>query len=674
MKNRRKQGKIFRSLLAVLMLTAMLVTSVLQPVFAGDYEAGKTGNLTLTVQQADEEGNQTPLPDVGLTIYKVGSVNFDGNVHFVLDEALAAAAIDFDSITTADGWYEAAEKLAAMIVSGSVDVWGMSKSSDAEGNMTFADLAEGMYLVVQTDGNSSVMVSPMLISVPFADQEQGWMYDVQAYPKSVSNPPKHTQIQVTKRIYNVDDNGNVIPLETKEDVTYKVGVFSDQEGTIPFRDDYLQDIHIQNASSGTATWTDVPDGTYYVFELDEDGNLLQQNTEIKVDDQNFYYYDVTKPNGENEEKSNQVVIGGDSGVTEAAAYVNNYYTKIPDIFSRNGFINIKKNVMIDGVSSTVDDTFYAGVFSTESNGELTLEKVVTLKQNDSVQVMLDLPKDQEINSVTYTVLETDKDGNLIYLYANNKDEQYSYIEAATNKGYNVLLMDGQLDIAVVSMLEQKFEKVRFTRVDSDIIDNLIVKEDKKNEALEAGKQEVLSSIFKSQLPKMDKTEFNITAQALGENATPIMITQSEYMRRMKEMANIQAGMSFYGEMPDMFNLVLNSDHKLVKEVLADEDKECAAAVAPVQAEMDEVNKQRTDLKKKQEGKKDEDIPTAEKDKVNELDKKWDELKTQKEGIFADYAAKNKVVRQLIDLALLQNGMLKGEALNNFVKRSIDLIK
>lgn len=338
MKNRRKQGKIFRSLLAVLMLTAMLVTSVLQPVFAGDYEAGKTGNLTLTVQQADEEGNQTPLPDVGLTIYKVGSVNFDGNVHFVLDEALAAAAIDFDSITTADGWYEAAEKLAAMIVSGIVDVWGMSKSSDAEGNMTFADLAEGMYLVVQTDGNSSVMVSPMLISVPFADQEQGWMYDVQAYPKSVSNPQKHTQIQVTKRIYNVDENDNVIPLETKEDVTYNVGLYLDPDGEARYGE--MQKIHIQNASSGTATWTDVPDGTYYVFELDEDGNLLQQNTKIKV-----------------------------------------------------------------------DDTFYAGLFSTESNGELTLEKVVTLKQNGSVQVTVDLPTDQEINSVTYTVLETDKDGN-----------------------------------------------------------------------------------------------------------------------------------------------------------------------------------------------------------------------------------------------------------------------
>lgn len=270
--------------------------------------------------------------------------------------------------------------------------------------------------------------------------------------------------------------------------------------------------------------------------------------------------------------------------------------------------------------------------------------------------------------------QTDKDGNLIYLYANNKDEQYSYIEAAKNKGYNVLLMDGQLDVAMVSMLEQKFEKVRFTRVDSDVVDNLIIKEDKKNEVLDAGKQEALSAIFKSQLPRIEKAEFNVMAQALGENVSPVMITQSEYMRRMKEMANIQAGMSFYGEMPDMFNLVLNADHKLVKEILADEDKECAATIAPIQKEMDDINNRRDELKKKQEGKKDEEIPTAEKDEVNDLDKKWEELKTQKENLFANYAAQNKVVRQLIDLALLQNGMLKGEALNNFVKRSIDLIK
>lgn len=270
--------------------------------------------------------------------------------------------------------------------------------------------------------------------------------------------------------------------------------------------------------------------------------------------------------------------------------------------------------------------------------------------------------------------QTDKDNTLIYLYANNKDEQYSYIEAAKNKGYNVLLMDGQLDIAVVSMLEQKFDKVRFTRVDSDIIDNLIVKEDKKSEVLEAAKQEALSAMFKSQLPKMDKTEFYVVAQAMGEGAAPVMITQSEYMRRMKEMANIQAGMSFYGDMPDMFNLVLNADHPLVKEVLAGEEQACAADIVPIQLSMDDTNKRRNDLKKSHEGKKDEEIPTAEKDELSELDKKWDELKTKKEAVLAGYAAQNPVVRQLIDLALLQNGMLKGEALNNFVKRSIELIK
>lgn len=263
---------------------------------------------------------------------------------------------------------------------------------------------------------------------------------------------------------------------------------------------------------------------------------------------------------------------------------------------------------------------------------------------------------------------------MIYLYANNKDEQYSYIENAKNKGYNVLLMNGQLDIAVVSMLEQKFEKVRFTRVDSDVIDSLIIKDDKKEQALEKGQEEALSVIFKSQLPQIDRTEFHITAQALGENSAPVMITQSEYMRRMKEMANIQAGMSFYGEMPDMFNLVLNSEHKLIKEILAEENEKCASAIAPTQLEMDSVDKQRTELKQKQEGKKTDEIPVSEKDALHDLDQKWDELKKQKETVWINYATNNKVVRQLIDLALLQNGMLKGEALNNFVKRSLELIK
>ena len=269
--------------------------------------------------------------------------------------------------------------------------------------------------------------------------------------------------------------------------------------------------------------------------------------------------------------------------------------------------------------------------------------------------------------------QTDKEGNLIYLYTNNKDEQFSYIEAAKNKGYNVLLMDGQLDVAMVSMLEQKFEKSRFTRVDSDVIDNIIVKDDKKGDVLDANKQEALSVAFKSQLPKVEKVEFNVMTQALGENSAPVMITQSEYMRRMKEMANIQAGMSFYGEMPDMFNLVLNSDHKLIKQVLSDEEAACAADIVPLQLSIDDTTKQRDALKKKQEGKKDEDIPTSEKDELKDLDKKLDELKGKKDAIFTEYAEKNKVVRQLVDLALLQNNMLKGEALNNFVKRSIELI-
>ena len=269
--------------------------------------------------------------------------------------------------------------------------------------------------------------------------------------------------------------------------------------------------------------------------------------------------------------------------------------------------------------------------------------------------------------------QTDKDGNLIYLYATHADEQYSYIDAAKNKGYNVLLMDGQLDVAMVSMLEQKFEKSRFTRVDSDVIDRLIAKEERKDASLEVDQRDILSSVFRSQLPQMKKVEFNVETQSLGETGTPIMITQSEYMRRMKEMANIQAGMSFYGEMPDMFNLVLNVDHKLVKQVLNDADNSCKAALEPIETEMTSLNKRHDELHKAQEGKKADEIPQAEKDELSDVEKKLADEKTKKEAVLGEYAGGNKVIRQLIDLALLQNNMLKGEALTNFVKRSIELI-
>lgn len=199
--------------------------------------------------------------------------------------------------------------------------------------------------------------------------------------------------------------------------------------------------------------------------------------------------------------------------------------------------------------------------------------------------------------------QTDKNGSLIYLYANNLDEQYTYIDAAKNKGYNVLLMDGQLDVPMINMLEQKFEKSHFTRVDSDIVDRLIVKEGQKGEELPHDKQEVLSSLFKGQMPKVKKTEFHVEAHALGENNAPIVITQAEYMRRMKDMASIQPGMSFYGEMPDMFNLVLNSDHRLIKQVLSDAETACAEKLVPVESEIAMLTLRRNELQKAQEGRK-----------------------------------------------------------------------
>ncbi len=270
--------------------------------------------------------------------------------------------------------------------------------------------------------------------------------------------------------------------------------------------------------------------------------------------------------------------------------------------------------------------------------------------------------------------QTDKNNKLVFLYATNKDEQFSFIEAAQNKGYNVLLMDGQLDVAMVGLLEQKLENVSFTRVDGDIVDNLILKEDTTKTVLDANKEEALTSTFKSQLPKIEKVEFHIQTQAMGSTAAPVVITQSEFMRRMKDMAAIQSGMNFYGEMPDMMNLVLNSDHELINRVLEKAETECKSEVEPILKEEGELTERKATITKSHEGKKEEEIPTAEKDTIKEIDDKLTELRNKKEGVYASHAAKDSMVRQLIDLALLQNNMLKGESLNNFVKRSIDLIK
>ena len=270
--------------------------------------------------------------------------------------------------------------------------------------------------------------------------------------------------------------------------------------------------------------------------------------------------------------------------------------------------------------------------------------------------------------------QTDQEGNLVYLYANDKEGEYSYIEAAKAKGYSVLLLDGQLDNPMVSMLEQKLEKTRFSRVDADIIDRLIQKEDKKESELAKDERTNLEQAFRSQLPKMEKTEFYVDVQALGEQTLPVIITQSEYMRRMKEASKFQAGMAFYAQMPDAFNLVLNSDHPLIKQVLEDGKTACAAELQPVESELKGLEARLAALHQSQNGKKPEEISQEEKDDLKNTEHSIEEQSTKKNGIIAAYAAGNKVVHQLIDLALLQNGMLKGAALDSFLKRSVDLIK
>lgn len=270
--------------------------------------------------------------------------------------------------------------------------------------------------------------------------------------------------------------------------------------------------------------------------------------------------------------------------------------------------------------------------------------------------------------------QTDKDGNLVYLYANDKEGEYSYIEAAKNKGYSVLLLDGQLDTPMVSMLEQKLEKTRFTRVDADIVDRLIVKNDSKESELVKDDKDSLTETFRSQLPTMDRTEFYVDVQALGADNLPVIITQSEYMRRMKEASKYQAGMAFYAQMPDAFNLVLNSDHPLIKGVLDGEKQECGSQLSPVDSEIKGLEARLAVLHQSQSAKKPEEITQVEKDDVKNTEQSIQEQRTKRADIIAAYAKGNKVVHQLIDLALLQNGMLKGAALDSFLKRSVDMIK
>lgn len=270
--------------------------------------------------------------------------------------------------------------------------------------------------------------------------------------------------------------------------------------------------------------------------------------------------------------------------------------------------------------------------------------------------------------------QTDKDGNLIYLYATNKEEQYAYIETAKSKGYRVLLFDGQLDTAMVSMLEQKFEKSRFSRVDGDVIDRIIRKEDNKKEQLVAEDVAALDGAFMAILPQVDKAQFHVESVPMGEDSAPVVITQSEYMRRMKDASRYQQGMSFYGEMPDMYNVVLNSDHRLVKGILDDMKASVKDQITPIENELKGMHARHAALESEQKDKKPEDLTDAEKDDMKKCNEEIANLESKRKEVWASYGKGNKIASQLVDLALLQNGLLRGEALNKFVNRSVELIK
>ncbi len=266
--------------------------------------------------------------------------------------------------------------------------------------------------------------------------------------------------------------------------------------------------------------------------------------------------------------------------------------------------------------------------------------------------------------------QTDKDGTLVFLYATNPTEQYTYIQAANEKGYSVLLMDGQLDSHFVGLLEQKIEKSRFVRVDSDVVENLIPKADKKSADLSAEQRDMLTTLFNSQLPKVEKAQFFVTFEALGENGAPIVITQNEYMRRMKEMAAMQPGMNFYGEMPDSYNLTVNVDQPVVTKITAAAKDALESKLTPLATAINESNSKIEAVNKEVKDNK----PTAEQEKqIQELMSVVEKDRKEQSELISGYAATQPVIRQLVDLALLGNGLLKGADLSAFISRSVKLL-
>ncbi|MBN1131825.1 MAG: molecular chaperone HtpG [Bacteroidales bacterium] len=268
--------------------------------------------------------------------------------------------------------------------------------------------------------------------------------------------------------------------------------------------------------------------------------------------------------------------------------------------------------------------------------------------------------------------QTDKHKTLVYLYSTNRDGQYSFIETAREKGYDVLLMDGQLDTHFLNHLESKLDNVRFARVDSEVVEKLIPKEDEKSSKLTAEQKADLTPVFQSQLP--DGDHFLVSYESLGENGHPVMITQSEFMRRMKDMSELSGNSGIYGTLPDSYNLVVNENHPLIERILERADKKLGEKIKSLREQKKKLGEEQSLIDEANKGKKEEEISQADKDAREDLRKRTEALENERIDLLKNFGKSQKLVKQLIDLALLANNMLKGADLAKFVKRSVELIK
>lgn len=350
-------------------------------------------------------------------------------------------------------------------------------------------------------------------------------------------------------------------------------------------------------------------------------------------------------------------LQSDSAVKKISTYITRKVAdRLEEIFKNNRNDYEKK---WDDIKLFIE----YGMLTDEKFAERAM-KFVLVKDTDGKYYTLDEYK------ALIEAAQTDKDGNIVYLYTTDPVAQYNYINAATDKGYSVLVMDGQLDSHFIGLLEQKLEKSHFVRVDSDVIDNLIRKDDKKTADLPPEQRNILTTLFKSQIPHVEKAEFLVSFEALAADAAPLVITQNEYMRRMKDMAAMQPGMAFYGEMPDSYNLIVNTEHTLVKEIRDNAEKAVGATVAPLSADIEKKNAEITAIR---DAAKDGKLSDDDTKKTSDLEGEVNKLRAEETKVISDYAAGQDKVRQLIDLALLGNGLLKGQDLSSFIKRSISML-